>query len=181
MPSGEAVVLASYDRYSKSTSIFLLGITMIFVFAESAEYTVFKPNVKKLGVISILFLLAFPLYQEKSKIETLYKKEKFEDTLRYQYQKILQNYHIPTNKKYIVYMYDNDQGYFHFLTRYELQSTNVKSFYGSLNDTDKVLDEIDDYDYLILWDYDEEIKNLFTERNMFVNMNLHEQMAVALD
>lgn len=150
MPLSEAIPLVSYDRYVASITIFLYGITTIYV----VSHLIVIEKASLLLILALLFML--PVCAHKSELYTLYRKPFYESSVRYKFQEMAKKYEVPSGKKYLIYSSEASTVDFLFwVSRYEFWSSQVTTAYN--DNFDNYADTIPDYDYLIIWNSDEKI------------------------
>ena len=160
MPLGEAVKLAAFDRYMNTISIFILGITAIFIL---------KFFTKRNIIVSFFVILIFglPLTHVTNDLSQLYIKQEYQLSDRYRFHSIIEQNGIKQGKSYCIYQSKHDAGYLYYLARYELWSNDVKVLYGE--DVKDSRNEIGNYDYFIVWDQDEILQKNLTDEIFLKN------------
>lgn len=145
MPIGEALVLASYDRYMLSMDIFCLGIAVSYALStENVQH-------EKFIVPILIGCMALTILPFKGNLSTLIKKQDYTSTIRYSFQQLIHD--VPPEGSYLLYCSGENAGYTYFLSRYELWSVNISL--ETADNLDDCLKNISAYNYVIIATADE--------------------------
>ena len=176
MPSGEALLLASYDRYILSVLIFIYGMIVIYMLQaldshrdsgkSLADGTKKKSVREKAAFLAAVILMLCPVAYGGARARTLVRQPSFETTKRAGLQKLIREAGIREGDSCFIYCGgpDYDRRYLFYLTRYELWTADVLSVMESSFEEQKQL--IKDYDYLIIWDNDTHMRQYLKEQGL---------------
>ena len=173
MPYAESIVLASYSRYENTILVFIVGIVTIYLLSLMP----LLPHSSK-GVfikIALTALMCLCLFNQSQNIQkTFIKKDTYTGSSRYEFEQIKNEYGVPEGKTYFIYgsRFKNDAGYHKYLTKYIFWSNNIKLTTSDNFDENKEV--IENYDYLIIIDYDEKIGEYLSENNINSKENVYE-------
>ncbi len=150
MPLGEALHLASYDRYVLSVLIFLYGVIVIFIMETARGFS----KTAAAGISLVVLLAACLLWQGRESLPTLVQKPDFAKTKRCSLQNMIQRDGLHEVKSYFVYCNgtDDDRRYLFYLMRYELWTSDMAVV--TKKDFLEKKGEIAGCDYFVVWDSD---------------------------
>lgn len=150
---------------NNSILIFLLGMVTVYILAvfEDSEIVLKKPS-QFWAIIMLIIAYVFIVIPYKDKIPTLYQKQVFENTPRWQVQKLKSEYALPDGKKYIFYSSAGENEYIGLVMQYELMPEAFACVYDNIEEG---MDALFEYDYLILWDCDTKMRELLEEREIW--------------
>lgn len=154
MPMGESAHLASYDRYILSVLIFLYGIITVVVMDTWNALDCQGISGKMLPLAALLFAFCLA-WQVRQRLDLLLQPPDFAHTKRCHLQQLMQRDGIAKGDSVFLYVKgsDDDVRYFFYLTRYELWTNDVLVVHEENFAENR--QKIRDYDYLIIWDADE--------------------------
>ena len=178
MPSGEALHLASYDRYILSVLIYIYGFTVMYLIqarndredghirpdgvrrTQSGGVKAFVP------VAAAVLLMLYPAVSGGAGVKTLFRRPDFGKTKRAGMQKLIRQAGIREGDSCFIYCNgtDDDRRYLFYLTRYELWTADIRSVMESSFEEQK--DAVRAYDYLIVWDSDAQIQQYLKEQGL---------------
>lgn len=149
MPYDEAVVLASYERYEYTILVYIVGIVSLYIIHIICEI---QKNTVTMNMVIGLILLVFlsTLSTKTSDLRELFVKEdEYQNSIRCKLEEICVTYQIPKGSSYVLVINPNlySGGYCYFMGRYVLWSADVE-----ICSEDKLPDDIEDRDFLILLD-----------------------------
>lgn len=147
MPLGEAVNLASYERYVLSVVIFICGVTIVVLFD-----LIDVPALISAAGAAVFLFAALLVCQNAPRMTQLYEKPKFAGTKRSYLQAQIRKNGLKEGDSCLICCAgtDDDRRYFFYLTRYELWSDKVLSI--QKEDFSKYQDQIASYDAVITWE-----------------------------
>lgn len=149
MPTNEAMNMASYDRYHMT----ILGFLVIIMLPQVMSVTFSKMQLS-LAWYSVTALVE---YASLTPDLNYLLRIDWEETERYRYEKVIEDYEVPVRSSYLVLRNDDDYGYSYYFYRYYLESSQVEVF------TDEQLPDLgeirDYYEYIIILDGTEEEYN----------------------
>lgn len=152
MPLGEALHLASYDRYILSVLIFIFGIAVIFV---TGCVTLQRIHIRyAAGLLASVLAAAAPAWQARMRIQALCQKPDFTHTKRHAMQELFQRDGITEGDSCFFYCNGtgDDARYLFYLSRYELWSDEI--IVANPENFDEKITDIADCRYLVIWDSD---------------------------
>lgn len=173
MPLGESLRLASYERYLLSVFIFIYGITVIYLANEMVPHSLDntgrvdkEPPIKKICAVLLTILLCCPLLQVREKITTLVQKPDFASTKRCSLQKTMRQNAMRQGESCFIYCNgtDDDARYLFYLSRYEFWSPQI--LVVNQNSFAEKKNEIPNYDYLLVWDTDEQMDDYLAQNHL---------------
>lgn len=145
MPDGEALKLASYDRYHNTILIFVAGILCLMVIMITNEMHELKRTHIYQAATGILCVAALCIFVKPQ--FSYYMRQQIEGTQRVKFDEIVQNYEFPEQASYLI-LCKNNRDYLYYLSGYLLNTTSVKVC------DEKHLDEIGEewrnYEFLIV-------------------------------
>lgn len=157
MPLTEALNLASYDRYMLTAVTFVYGMTIIYVIEQE--------SLTHRGMIAMsLLLTAYPAWHGRQRLAELYQRPDYMGTDRYYVQKIMETDRMEMGKSCIIYRSEQDSGYLSHMMRYELWSKEVTTVVA--DDFEDRKREIADYEYFLVWDWDENVQQYLDENGL---------------
>nr|WP_294491243.1 hypothetical protein [uncultured Mediterraneibacter sp.] len=149
MPTNEAMNMASYDRYHMT----ILGFLVIIMLPQVMSVTFSKMQLS-LAWYSVTALVE---YASLTPDLNYLLRIDWEETERYRYEKVIEDYEVPVRSSYLVLRNDDDYGYSYYFYRYYLESSQVEVF------TDEQLPDLEEirdyYEYIIILDGTEEEYN----------------------
>ena len=148
MPLGEALILASFERYTKTILIFIMYLILIPVLQITSQYE--AKTFRILG-LSLILLGAFGLYIHASSATLEFTRASSQQ--RNWIENVKKNYDIPNRSSYTVLIPDHDDGYMYYLCRYIFQSPTVSDM---IVESSQDLDQIDT-EYMLIFDQENEI------------------------
>jgi hypothetical protein len=156
MPGVEATDLACYNRYYMTIVMFIIGITLLY-FIEIVN--ALQINRKRIFTViatsGIIILCAIFIKSSELSLKDFEKKD-IQDTWRVQFETIISDYNIPSNKSYLISVDDMRSGFFKHLGRYCLMSKNVIVIAPTGEDS---FEDMSSYDYLIILEENEAAKD----------------------
>lgn len=168
MPVGEAKELASYGRYNHTMVMYLYGILLLYVLGNLPPITWSGKRLPQaVTQVIILLLLLFPVWQCRESFSNLWDHSGKEETMYYQMRELKQNYGIPSEKKYFLYISDRSDltGYCFYVTKYILSSNDVTVC--NRDNLEEHIENFENYDYLIVICQDELVRNLMDSKGIF--------------
>lgn len=175
MPMGESARLASYDRYVLSVLIFIFGIAVVVITDVARVLAQIQANqmhhssgmyqVRMLVMAAALFS-AVLVWQVRKRLPLLYQAPDFDGTKRSLLQELIQRDGLEEGDSCFIYCNgsDDDARYFFYLTRYELWSNDI--LVVTAEEFQEKQDQIEAYDYLVIWETDEQIKRYLNQKGM---------------
>lgn len=165
MPYGEAVVLAAYDRYENTVLVYIVGCITVYclnklnLFSSTTKDRILKT------ALTLVFLLVL-IGQGDNVKKLVCKTDIYTGSNRHQYEQLIAKEKIDEGKSYFVYgeRINNDAGYNAYLVKYLLWSPSVRTC--SPADFEKYQEEMSQYEYLIIMDSDEIIRDFLKENNV---------------
>lgn len=158
MPLGEALVLSCYDRYILSVLVFVYGTTMIFLIEPAG-------NPQKGVLAAALLLVMCPVWQNRARLPLLYQKQDYAVTERCLLQELIKRDGLEKEKSCFLYRKAGHQdGFWANMTRHELWTPDV-AVAGEEDFADKK-QMIENYDYFIIWDSDDNTDQWLAEHHM---------------
>ena len=142
MPTSEAVVLASYDRYHMTMVSFLVVVLMV-------EYMHLQWQNKRVA-IGVLGLALGVEIMAMSPDFTQLTRKKWEDTERYKLESVVEKYNVPRDGSYMFLMDEADAGYTYYFYRYYFETVDVGVYYEE--QIPHLKDQWKHYKYLIVID-----------------------------
>lgn len=159
MESGEASSIGGYSRYAFTITSYLLLVFSIKVIRDIQK----DGNKKLIGVfvISTIFFNVFNIVENSNKY-FLIGVDNYEIGDRKKIDKIIKDVIVEKNSDYIIYAPNTDfgSGYLQYMSKY-LLDTNSVYFVKTLDNN-----IVNKFDYLIVYDENEYIKNYFMENNL---------------
>lgn len=126
MPWEEAITFAGYERYMITIIIIIIGIILLYLLGYKEKKYTFK-------IIStiILLLMVSTIYLNKGTFTSILGNDGYKGSLVEKYDKIINNIKIDKEKEYYVYSPSskNDFGYLYHMSKYKLNTSNVKIIY----------------------------------------------------
>ena len=195
MPLGEALKLASYDRYMLSVLIFIYGIVVIFIVrnvtARKAAYDWDEKadiksdrdmegagagtsgRLKKGGVVAgcvgvafLVLLAACPVVKNRMQLFRLYQKPQFESTKRACMQELIRRAGIEEGGSCFIYCNGSDDD-----RRYLFYLARYELWSADVVSVHKDTfaeqkGQMENYDYLLVWDADPQIDQYLQENGL---------------
>lgn len=156
MPLNETNVQGDYERYMMTVVIFIYGIVVLY-FVQSANKT------EKEIIVTLVVMLCL-LYGGRDNFSTLYKKQEYTGSDRYQLQEIIRENNLTADSSYFIYRKEDDYGYLFFMTRYEMWTPNISVSWGE--QFNELKGQLKNFDYLIIWETDEYIDQYLKEHDL---------------
>ncbi len=163
MPVEETVSLAGYGRYHRSMVIFLAGALFIAVVLAAEEWG--KRRFSPARVTALAAALAVSFFALAPNL-AMFSRRSLEGTVREKYDGIIAKYKIPERQQVAVLVKPgfNDGGYLRYMTRYLLNPTNpIQNVFPVDEITKDESFDPNQYDVVIAFDEDEEVKDYMTE------------------
>ena len=160
MPTSEAVVLGSYDRYHRTIITFIAGLLLV-EFMRTVQQTknsdTYKapPSARLCTALVALIALCTALNPNFSFL----RRQQLEGTQRNKFDCLIAEYDIPSGSNYLLVGQDEGDGYLFFLTRYLLWPQN---FIIKTEDA-LTLDDLSYINYIIVLDESEKTKAFLSE------------------
>lgn len=127
MPWEEAIVFAGYERYMTTIIIVIVGIVLMYLLSYDKK----KYNLK-LILVPTLLLMILSMNIFPGNVTALLGQDGYQGTLANKYDIILKNY--KPSKEEIYYIYSpsskNDYSYLEFMSKYKLNTGNIKMIYS---------------------------------------------------
>ena len=160
MPTGEAMVLASYGRYNSTIITYIIGFLIILIFKELFS----KKNkivLLKWFVTIVICVVTAYTFNISNLISRLSLKPTIHSNIVDTFDNCIVNIKDTQNKSFIIYspFSEKDGGYTHYLSRYKLYTNKIKVV-ASFKDKKEFNDIVKDFDYLIVLEDNEDIKEL---------------------
>ncbi len=153
MPLSEALELAAYSRYHDTILVFVSGILLIGVSLVSSSFSLHNRGIKLL-IVNMLCLVCIYL-GVNCKLE-YYQKRDFNNTARGKYDKIIAEYNIQSQKRYLlITKSDVDAGYLYYLSKYLLDPSTITVL--SVEELEEY-SIVENYDYVIGWNREKRIE-----------------------
>ncbi len=163
MPLDEAIKLAGYERYLGTMTLYICGILIIGILEYISKYDkdkkILKYILNVISIVSIIFMIVFA----ENNISVLTKRQKKNNSVRFEILDIQKENHFKKDKKYLVYVYDDQnikKDYVYYICKYEFWTKDVKVI-RSLSE----IENINDYDYIIVLRESEEIDEFVEKKN----------------
>ncbi len=118
MPLAEAKVVAEFERYMAIIIPCILGCVLLSILKELEEN-------KVITVILMLALSVLPIFMVRDKLDTLYRRQNYESSLRYALEKELQAVNVTEDSVLFVYEPAPDGGYLEFYLQYYILSEKM--------------------------------------------------------
>ena len=173
MTGVEVETLAGYVRYYKTIIMFIYGICLITILHFNNNY---KNEIKFKNVFlkTILIIFIFiPVLQYKGLVKELYKKPNNDSSVRKIVIDLKSNNQIEEGKSYIIYggnKKKDEDDYIYNICKYDFRSADIKVI-KDFSDLQSV-DEIFNYDYFIILDKTDEIKEFLNTIGGDENLNV---------
>lgn len=142
MPTGEAIVLASYDRYHITMVSFLVVVLIV-------EYMRLQWSDKRVAVGVLGLALGMEIMAMSPDFTQLTRK-KWKETERYKLESVVEKYNVPRDGSYMFLMDDADAGYTYYFYRYYFETVDVDVYYEE--QIPHLKDQWKRYKYLIVID-----------------------------
>lgn len=153
MPLSEALDLAAYSRYHDTILVFVSGILLIGVSLVSNSLSLHNRGINLL-IVNTLCLICIYL-GVNCKLE-YYQKRDFNNTIREKYDKIIAEYNIQSQKRYLlITKSDADAGYLYYLSKYLLDPSIITVL--SVEEFEEY-SIAENYDYVIGWNREKRIE-----------------------
>lgn len=166
MPLAEASYLASFDRYMLSAYIFVYGVTIVFTISCISALQKTNTSVAYMIGIAASLLFVVPVNLTHRPLATLVQKPNYADSRRAIWNQMLKQGGVQAGDSCFIYCNDSamNKRYLFYLTRYELWTADVISI--GRKDFKEEIQNINDYDYFIIWDSDELSDRYLTEHHL---------------
>lgn len=153
MPLSEALDLAAYSRYHDTILVFVSGILLIGVSLVSNSLLLHNRGINLL-IVNTLCLICIYL-GVNCKLE-YYQKRDFNNTVREKYDKIIAEYNIQPQKRYLlITKTDVNGGYLYYLSKYLLDPSMVTVLQAEELEEYAIAEN---YDYVIGWNREKQIE-----------------------
>ena len=157
MPWVEAVKLASFDRYMLTIIIVIVALVYIYLF----DYM--KNRIVVISYLVILLFLSFVVKQSFNDYKMLLGNFNYKDTYANHFDEILGTDMFSSEDDTFYFIYapiscKGDEGYLYYLSKYKLNTQNVRV-------VTKVKDIYIDGN-IVVFDEDEEIKKFIKDNNL---------------
>lgn len=168
MPWSEAIRLASFDRYMLTVVTIIIGIVLIYLF---------ESNKSQIYLLPILLIVIGLIIYNGDTAKIILGKTEYDNSIVEKFDEILETKKIFSDKYTYVYSAKskNDFGYLNYLSKYKLNSTEVKA----IRNVDEFNNESIDNSRLIVIYMDKEIKD-YIDKNNFIEESkgiyLHKKM-----
>jgi hypothetical protein len=167
MPLNEALVLASYSRYSFTIIIYLYGLLGIYLLQqiESNNYSYAKYHGMRILAFSLILIMPIVMRNRTEAIFDLASFEQKGNPVRNHLRSVIENEEIPDDAFFNIYISDNDwlnqSGILTFVSRYELRTTEINIV------NEEGINEVipSQNSYLLLLERDDIVEQFLTERN----------------
>ena len=152
MPIGEAVVLASAERYTNTVLIAILYLNMVPVMMLLG---MLKGETGKTIAASVcVFALTMGLmYADLGTIKVVFQNEPHAEERNY-IEAVKAEYHLPLQGSYFMPIPENDNGFSWYLLRYTFQTNDVAAV---VVESYENLEYIQNYEYILVYDYENKI------------------------
>lgn len=163
MPTGEAMVLASYGRYNSTIITYIIGLLIILIFKELFSKKNQSVILKWIVTVSICIVAAYT-FTTSNLINRLSLKPSVYSNIVDTFDNSIANIEDTQNKSFVVYspFSEKDGGYTHYLSRYKLYTNKIKVV-PSFKDKEEFDTIIKDFNYLIVLEDNEEINELLNQ------------------
>lgn len=155
MPTNEAIVLGSFDRYHQTVLTFAAGVLLILSIPGIEQLLAEKKLLPALALaISLVLCLALAMPFSLSSV----RRQQYASTTRETYDRLIREYGIPSGKAYLVLVTDDldGNGYRFYMTRYLLDPASVTVLsVGKLQADPSLLEK---NDYIIVLDGSDAIR-----------------------
>lgn len=167
MPLGEALSLASYERYNMTFVMYIFGIYLIQILSIlNYDKLIFTKNFYKvIFLLGLLLIVTLPMYWKYSASISLFEKTDRSNKDRLVLETAYNKNSLETNGSYIIYISNDNEinkySYFYYVAVYELRSRNIKII--TKNEIDEVhFDQGIEYIFILRDDklINEKIKNI---------------------
>lgn len=127
MPIGEAVRLASYERYNLTMTLYILGLFIIYYLYNNNDKSTKMFSV--FFTITIMLTLTISVYNRKEEIIKVASNRGYELSVRKEFHEITSGFKSNEDDHFIIYASDRKDvttnGYLSYQTKYDLRSTNI--------------------------------------------------------
>ncbi|MCA9766406.1 MAG: hypothetical protein KC455_08305 [Carnobacterium sp.] len=143
MPIGEALVLASYERYNMTMVMYIYGISLIYLILLLSENKTepSKSFSNKLVLTFCIVMLILPVYWKSPIEKSLFSKEEYSQNDRNTLETVFNENKFLEDEKYFIYLSDQPEinwaSYFYYVSLYTLYSADIKMI------TNETINEID--------------------------------------
>lgn len=166
MPNDEAVILACYDRYHMTGIVFIAGVLWIFLMqichTFEKQVALKKPKRTILHIVSVTAISA-AIWFSATPIANSLKTVPYAGSKRQQLDSVVEKYRLDVsgNRSFAVIWDFNDSDYTFFLTRYVLNTGNIKEI--DPNTPGDLQAKIRGYDYLVVPEHNAAIDAFLTQ------------------
>lgn len=159
MPTSEALLLASYDRYHRTVITFMAGLILVEILR--CLYLIQNEDRKAIStslfstVLAVFIVIALALSPDFS----ILRRQQLEGTMRAKYDQLISDYEIPQNAEMILVTRKDDRGYLIFLTHYLLRPQQLIM----QTEDELTLDGLSYIDFIIFFDRSEKTDAYLSE------------------
>lgn len=179
MPNNEALVLASYERYTRTSMLFVFGISLIWALDKIKIMEIFKKGFStQLKMAGFVVLCLLPLMMKRASFPSLYQKQNWEGTRRYEFQQVKNDFHLSGREKNLIFSM-KDEGYLYYLGRYEFWSDKVQCF--NTFEREDIKELLQRNDFLIVMDHSDIAREKLAELGYQLPTEQGERWAVRLE
>lgn len=155
MPLGEALDLASWDRYMYSIVVFMYGIIIIYLIDHMLLLR------KPLLVLSVFSVICFTFISDRQ-IPALFQRQDYTQTDRYRFGSMLENAEAGDGAYFIYPITEGE--YLYYMARYDLYPQKVTV--ASPQNFSERIEKAGTLDYLVIWTHDENTDQYLAEHNL---------------
>lgn len=159
MPTAEAVVLGSYDRYHRTIITFIAGLILVEIMrtvqqTKNSDTCTAPPAVLCTALVALIALCT-ALNPNFSYL----RRQQLDGTERNRFDCLIAEYDISSGSNYLLVAQDEGEGYLYFLTQYLLWPQHLV-----IKTEDAItLDDLSYIDYIIVLDESEKTKAFLSE------------------